>query len=278
MDKKIFITLIGLALLLLSSCNENKDFDYRKACEERDFERAYIIVDNMFSDVAEKKAKYRGTDDWAKVLDAEEKAKEAKRYVILQEALMLMENGDDASLMRIVAIAKEHAADDWLFEELADVAHKIGNEDLACRLEEMNPNITLLKPEVLSVSGSLYGYFEVEDTKIKYTGGTEITIRIKRVKDGMPGQRNKKGVKCINFIADFLGKDGTPLLKRTTCWNTERFFIGSDDYKELLQSNVGDYKTITFTKQVRYIHENEESWKNLRNCQKIKISSLIEYY
>ena len=124
----------------MTSC---KDLDYKKACEERDFVKAYHIVDILKEKVHSEETSfwYGQHEKWQAGRVAQKKAHDAEIYVVRQEALMLLENGDDSSLMRIVAVAKEHDADSWLYDELIDVATKIGNNDLADRLRKMKNSI-----------------------------------------------------------------------------------------------------------------------------------------
>ena len=62
---------------------------------------------------------------------------EAEKYVILQEAIYVLESEGAEGLMRIVGIAKEHNAEEWLYSELLDVTNKIGDTDLAERIQNI---------------------------------------------------------------------------------------------------------------------------------------------
>ncbi len=158
-----FLVVISCAVVsffictAIASCGERKnevDLDYKKACVEKDFDKANSIVDYLKKDYEEKYAQYKkeegstnfvGQHDWGKINElkalyqaANLEWHTAERYVILQEAMTLLEQGDDGSLMRIVGLAKEHNADNWLYPELIDMANKIGNEELANRLKKMS--------------------------------------------------------------------------------------------------------------------------------------------
>lgn len=135
------VFIASVFIIAMTSCGPSfgKDLDYRKACEEKDFVKAYEIVDILKEEI-----NYAKTTSWYGDLNREphvraarEKAAEAEKYVVLQESMMLLENGDDSSLMRIVAVAKEHNADRWLYDELIDVATKISRNDLAEKLKKM---------------------------------------------------------------------------------------------------------------------------------------------
>ena len=126
--------------------------DYRKACTNRDWDNAYKIVDGLNklaqgelveyeynnakgglweAETAEHKAKYES---------AKESYEEALRYVVLQEAMVTLEESGENGIMRIVAIAKEHEAEDWLYKEMLDVAKKIGDDGLADRFQKIINN------------------------------------------------------------------------------------------------------------------------------------------
>ncbi len=136
--------IVVILSCLLANCSE--DLDYRKACADKNWEKAYQIVD-IFRDEAqkyyEKYASANGTRyDWA--LEAEAQYthqsalyQEGLHYVVLQEALCVLEDNGESGIMRIVGIAKEHDAESWLYEELLDAAKKIGDEELANRFEKI---------------------------------------------------------------------------------------------------------------------------------------------
>ena len=125
------------------------DGNYKKACEFKEFSTAYEIVDALKKETSEKKVK---ADQYAKdakewptlyqnyITEYEEAKKvsdEAEKYVVLQEALSVLESEGTNAIMRIVGIAKEHNAEKWLYIELLDVAKKMGDTDLANRFESI---------------------------------------------------------------------------------------------------------------------------------------------
>ena len=172
----VFVAIIGLVIATLSGCGsesgsgstssegpkglsekEKKELveakNYKKACELKEFPTAYEIVDNLKKETSEKKvdadkdadAAARGYS-WAKETvskyeEAKKKSDEAERYVVLQESMYVLESEGTNGLMRIVGIGKEHNAESWLYPELLDVAKKIGDTDLANRIENIiQPN------------------------------------------------------------------------------------------------------------------------------------------
>lgn len=271
-----FVIFIALsAVLSLTSCTDEKkemieSLNYKKACELKEFSTAYEIVDLLKKKTSEAKVEWERQggsflpkysiekEALEKYKEAELLSEEAERYVVLQESLIVLESEGSNGLTRVVGIAKEHNAESWLYLELLDVFNKIGDKELAGKFEDL----TTLTPEILSISGPLNGYFEVEDTKIKFAKSERISyrprinFRIKRVKEGMPRQFNNKYSR-IHFIVNFLDKDGTSQESD----NYELY-----DTKQLLQTNVGDYYTFGF-----YV-ENEKAHK----LKKFNISSTIE--
>ena len=120
-----------------------QDKDYRTPCEEKDFVKAYEIVDNLKeiaskeeSHYNEEKERWGSNDGGAAYRAARDLSEKAERYVILQEGLYMLEQGDDIGLMKIAVIAKEHNAN-WLYDELEEVARNSGNDELADRINKM---------------------------------------------------------------------------------------------------------------------------------------------
>ena len=141
--KKYYFAFSTAIITLLSFVSCSKDMDYRKACAEKDWAKAYNIVDAIRAEGQPYKEKYLSADggryDWAlealeKYNHSQEMYEEAEKYVVLQEAITVLEESGTNGLMRIVGIAKEHNAESWLYEELLDVARKIGDTDLADRI------------------------------------------------------------------------------------------------------------------------------------------------
>ena len=126
--------------------------DYRKACTNQDWDNAYKIVDGLNKSAQYElkeyegiKAEYSEKDGYTvehkvKYESAKKSYEEALRYVVLQEAMVTLEESGENGIMRIVAIAKEHEAEDWLYKEMLDVAKKIGDDGLADRFKKIINN------------------------------------------------------------------------------------------------------------------------------------------
>lgn len=251
MKKNLFFTISFLVscLLIMTSCSQ--DLDYKKACEEKDFVKAYEIVEKLKEKTSEAKIDLEGysrksfSHEILGVTQGEleskyEKAannyRQAARYVILQEAIYVLESQGDEGLIRIVGICKEHNAEDWLYDELGDVAAKVGDKELTTKIEELNPNITYLTPEKLSISGPLNGYFEIGDSIIKFAVGEDgrhLSIRLKRIKNGLPKQVNLHS--HISFEVTGLDENGTVKFTETMTNISKR---------DLIQCNLGEHVTI----------------------------------
>jgi hypothetical protein len=127
-----------IAILAFVSCAH--DLDYRKACEEGDWDRAYKIVEELKEEAQDWNAK-KSEVGWGKYEEkinaANENYNTALKYVVLQESLFVLEEKGTDGLARIIGIAKEHNADSWLYDELLDVAKKMGDEELSNKLMNM---------------------------------------------------------------------------------------------------------------------------------------------
>ena len=137
MKKNLFFAIfIAIsAVLIITSCKDEKkemieSLNYKKACDLKDFSTAYEIVEKLKKEAFEAKHTKWAGDGSSIILDKENKYKEAEKYVVLQEAITVIEESGTNGLVRIVGIAKEHDAESWLYEELLDVARKIGDTDL----------------------------------------------------------------------------------------------------------------------------------------------------
>lgn len=143
----IFRLFMALAVVFsLSNCTSEKaklieDLNYRKACEMKDYLTAYEIVDKLKEKTLEWKIKYdidyNNQYVRSNYVETEKKSDEAEKYVVLNEAISVLESEGSHGLMRIIGIAKEHDAEPWLYYELIDVAMKIGDSDLEERIKEI---------------------------------------------------------------------------------------------------------------------------------------------
>ncbi len=139
---RFLISFLGIIMLInLTGCG-GEDMDYKKACSEKDWPKAYSIVDKLKQEALPHYEKWQSANGtrygWA--IEAEvnynaamSKYEEAYRYVVLQETMSELEQGN---LMRIAAIVKEQNAD-WVYEELIQIAESIGEKDLSQKLTEM---------------------------------------------------------------------------------------------------------------------------------------------
>lgn len=194
--------IIMSVVLVLTSCGskdssssdaESLEQNYKKACELKDFSTAYEIVDKLKEETSKAKVKndeYEGriNEYVSEYKEAKKKSDEAERYVVLQEALYVLEERGEDGLFRIAGIVKEHNAD-WLYSELINVTKSIGNEDLTKKIEKMDPHRAILSLETSTVSGPLKGYFKVLGTEAKIEKGV-LTVSLERIKQGVPDRND----------------------------------------------------------------------------------------
>lgn len=102
----LFIFILSLSF---QSCS--KDVDYKKACAEQDWAKAYEIVDRIKED-------------------------KALEYVVFQESISVIEEYGENGLIRIAGIIKEHDAD-WLYAQLYKTMASIGNDELKEKIVKM---------------------------------------------------------------------------------------------------------------------------------------------
>ena len=135
----LFVLLIGTLTLMdqCKSCEHDKEMaafeesrDYKTPCEKHDYARAYKAVDQLKEDAD--RMSYSKSEN-KKGLEKYEKALE---YVVLQEALYVLEENGDKGLPRIIGIVKEHDAY-WLYEELIDTYRALGDNNMVEQLTEM---------------------------------------------------------------------------------------------------------------------------------------------
>lgn len=153
----LFTTAISCRELAREYGIEWDEGDYKKACSNHDWDAAYEIVDlkkEKMQSYYEKKETHRN-DSWGDAKDlyrakydtAKKEYEEAFRYVVLQEAIVTLEENGENGIMRIVGIAKEHKAEGWLYKELLDVAKKIGDDGLAERFQKiMDGSVSGVEP------------------------------------------------------------------------------------------------------------------------------------
>lgn len=151
--KRLILFSNIILLLLLTACSE--DLDYRKACAEKDWPKAYSIVEKYHGIVVDKNEIWRkkqadyGTKSrkqqiaYDNLIFAQNDYQEAYRYVVLQEAMSELEQGN---LMRIAAIVKEQQAS-WVYKELIQIAESIGDKELAQKLNDMAQSLNKRQTE-----------------------------------------------------------------------------------------------------------------------------------
>lgn len=141
--RKVFCSVLVLSFFAtLLSCGE--DMNYRKACEKKDWPKAYDIAYKIKEEGQPYYEKYVSANGarygWALEAKAkydhqEQQYQEAIRYIVLQEAMTVLDENGENGIMRIIAIAKEHKAESWLFRELIEIAQQSGDESLVSRLQ-----------------------------------------------------------------------------------------------------------------------------------------------
>ena len=122
--------IASIVMLVMTSCGPSfgKDLDYRKACQEGDFEKAQQIVTLLKDEVAyaQTTSMYGDENRGHYVRAAREKAEEAEEYVFKSEVLFLMSQDDEMAKKRIIYLLKEGGNDDHV-SMLIDLA--IENDD-----------------------------------------------------------------------------------------------------------------------------------------------------
>ena len=158
MKKVILSILLCFSFFLLNSCGEesanlNYETDYKEACAKQDWVKAYSWVQKY----REEEVKARidansvsrsrvGSKNYHHVVRQrhdlanyyQSKYEEGIRYVAMQECLYIIDNYGANGVLRIIGIAKEHGIENWLFDELLDVAEKMGDEELIQKFKNMS--------------------------------------------------------------------------------------------------------------------------------------------
>lgn len=223
-----------------------ENLNYRKACELKEFLTAYEIVDKLKDQTSLWKIKYDGTpyynafrDDYlAEYKESKKISDEAERYVILQESMFVLESEGTNGLMRIVGIAKEHNAGRWLYSELLDVAMKIGDADLADRLQNIiNSAVSesVITPETVNISGPLSGFFKIMDKEYSLLDDDDNNyyyIEFVRTKSGFPTNYYDR---INNLNINYIDEKGNVVQQQT-----------GQCSKEMYDSNVGDKTPVKF--------------------------------
>ena len=135
----LFVLIFGTLTIMdqCKSCEHEKEMqnyeesrDYKTPCEKHDFVKAYKAVDKLKQDAQNERFDPTAQSNYTNNYE------EALKYVVLQEALYVLEENGEKGLPRIVGIVKEHDAN-WLYEELIDTYQAIGDDDLVEQLMKM---------------------------------------------------------------------------------------------------------------------------------------------
>lgn len=154
--KKIYQIIMFCAMgIALASCGsgsttekEPEPTDYKEACEQHDFQKAYSFVNELKKEMQEYENENAdqirdgeegwsyGQDEFATYENLKENYEEAEHYVVLQEATYILESQGLDGLVKISMVVKEHDAQ-WVYDDLIDIAVAMGNEDLVIRLNKL---------------------------------------------------------------------------------------------------------------------------------------------
>lgn len=127
---------VDISEIVIKGDNGKRYTSYQHACNDGEYVTAYRFVEEMKNQKLKAEASGEYYYDDRPIEHLESEISKAERYIILHEGMKLLENGNNASLIRIAALVKEYNAD-WLYDELIEVARAIGDEDLVNRLTEM---------------------------------------------------------------------------------------------------------------------------------------------
>lgn len=131
--------------------NVNSYSDYKEACEQHDFQKAYTFVNELKKEMQEyenEEAAYIAyamegntvfQEYLAKYTNLETNFTDAEHYVVLQEATYILESQGLDGLVKIAMIVKEHNAE-WVYEDLIDIAVAMGNDELVDRMKKLAGN------------------------------------------------------------------------------------------------------------------------------------------
>ena len=158
MRKLIFFLCIALTTLslLFISCEElsGDSSNYRKACEEHDFNKAWGIVSELKEQYDKAYADYYGDGIFSSESnknETEKKYSDAFDYVLRSEVNYLLANGDETSAKRIMILLNEQKLDDYkknsYIKEFTKLAITLDNDYV---VELFAKNATLEDEELLS--------------------------------------------------------------------------------------------------------------------------------
>ena len=142
--KKIYqiIMLCAMGIALASCGGGSTTENYKEACEQHEFQKAYSFVNELKKEMQEYQnengyeIKNNWGDETAKYNNLKNNYKEAEHYVVLQEAAYILESQGLDGLVKISMVVKEHDAQ-WVYADLIDIAVAMGNEELENRLQKL---------------------------------------------------------------------------------------------------------------------------------------------
>lgn len=174
--KKIYQIVMLCAMgIALASCGDNAEKkcaeleqDYREACENKEFAKAYAAVAELraiYTEINAQEPKRKHPKDFRdfdltdqvnhahKRNDAHENYLKAEKYVVIHEALTAIETNGTKGLGRVAIIAKEHPMcacyycrhnekseynnPSWIYEVLLEYAKSSGDEELQTRIQNI---------------------------------------------------------------------------------------------------------------------------------------------
>lgn len=169
--KKIYQIVMLCAMgIALASCGDNAEKksaeleqDYREACENKEFAKAYAAVAELraiYTEISAQEPEFPKDNDLSDLVNHEQKRNDAhenylkaEKYVVIQEALTAIETNGTNGLGRVAIIAKEHPMcachfckndekskynnPSWIYEVLLEYAKSSGDEELQTRIQNI---------------------------------------------------------------------------------------------------------------------------------------------
>lgn len=146
----IILCTMGVALVGCEGISiGNSNVDYKEACEQGDFQKAYAAVNKLKKEMQDfenrygKEIRYCREGYWnigegklSEFENLENNYKDAEYYVVLQEATYILESQGLDGLVKIAMIVKEHHAE-WVYDDLIDIAVAMGNDELVDRMKKL---------------------------------------------------------------------------------------------------------------------------------------------
>lgn len=142
--KKIYqiIMLCAMGIALASCGGGSTTENYKEACEQHEFQKAYSFVNELKKEMQEYQnqngtaIKFDCGNETAQYNNLKNNYEEAEHYVVLQEATYILESQGLDGLVKISMVVKEHDAQ-WVYADLIDIAVAMGNEELENRLQKL---------------------------------------------------------------------------------------------------------------------------------------------